>query len=247
MSEAPQREMALSFGNRAAIYDRIRPGYPPAAVDWAVSGVRIERALDLGAGTGLLTKVLLGRGFQVTALEPDEQMRAVLSAALPEIVAVDGYAEAIPADTGGLDAVFVGQAFHWFNRPAADLEIARTLRPGGIISILTNVNPPEANWEDVLHQRVLGLPQPSLALAPAPLAEAVYEPATETVIPNSQFLTQEEFLTLTSTWSWVATASAEAAQRVVAEAEDLARQLASGPANLIELPYQLRVVRAVRR
>ncbi|MGX7678533.1 class I SAM-dependent methyltransferase [Jatrophihabitans sp. DSM 45814] len=247
MTEAPQEEMALSFGTKAEIYDRIRPGYPDAAVDWALDGVVVNRALDLGAGTGLLTRKLLGRGFAIMALEPDEQMAGVLAEALPTVTVDHGFAEQIPTESRSFDAVFVGQAFHWFNRPTADIEIARVLRPGGVVAIMTNVNPPEANWEDVLHQRVLGVSQASLALPPEPLMVELFERETQTHIPNSEWLDRADFLTLTSTWSWVATASAQAKERVLIEAHKLVDEIAVGPDQLVEMPYQLRIVRATKR
>jgi 16S rRNA A1518/A1519 N6-dimethyltransferase RsmA/KsgA/DIM1 with predicted DNA glycosylase/AP lyase activity len=87
--------MALSFGGGAADYDRPRPSYRATALDWAVTGADIRTALDLGAGTGLLTVSLVDRGFQVVAVEPDEQMRGVLARRLPDLTVHNGVAENI--------------------------------------------------------------------------------------------------------------------------------------------------------
>lgn len=238
--------MALSFGANAEEYDRLRPGYPVAALDWAVAGAEIRTALDLGAGTGLLTRSLVERGFAVVAVEPDEQMRAALARRLSEVTVHSGYAEDMPLPTASVDAVFVGQAFHWFARPAADHEIARVLRPGGVLAVLTNVNPDDANFEDVLHRRVLGVPQPSLAHDKVALAADVFADQRETLIDNPRPLSRQDFLRLPRTWSWVATASPEQQRRVAVEAERLADQIQSSD-GVIAMPYSTRVIRAVRR
>jgi SAM-dependent methyltransferase len=241
-----KQEMALSFGARAGAYDRLRPGYPAAALDWATEAADIGIALDLGAGTGRLTMPLVERGFQVVAVEPDDQMRDVLARRLPETTVDSGFAEDIPLPGGSVDAVFVGQAFHWFTRPAADYEIARVLRPGGILAVLTNVNPDDANFEDVLHRLVLGVAQASLAHGAAGLASDVFTDERETLIGNPQRLARADFLALPFTWSWVATASEEVRRQVSTEAERLADQIHS-PNGTITMPYSTRVIRAVRR
>jgi SAM-dependent methyltransferase len=238
--------MALSFGANAADYDRLRPGYPAAALDWAVAGADIRTALDLGAGTGLLTKSLVDRGFEVVAVEPDGQMRGVLANRLPEVAVHSGYAEDIPLATASMGAVFVGQAFHWFTRPAADHEMARVLRPGGIVAVLTNVNPDDANYEDMLHRRVRGVPQLSLTHHAVALAGDVFTDQNETLIGNPRPLSRADFLKLPSTWSWVATASEEERRQVAIEAEGLADQIQSA-GGIITMPYSTRIIRAVRR
>jgi SAM-dependent methyltransferase len=242
---AARDERALSFGANADEYDRLRPGYPAAALDWAVAGAGIHTVLDLAAGTGLLTRSLVDRGFAVLAVEPDEQMRGVLARRLPEVTGHGGYAEDIPLPTASVDAVFVGQAFHWFTRPAADHEIARVLRPGGVLAVLTNVNPDHANFEDMLHRRVLGVPQPSLAHHAVALAGEVFTDQRETLIGNPRALSRHDFLRLPRTWSWVATASPDQQRRVAIEAERLADQIQS-PEAVVTMPYSTRVIRALR-
>ena len=147
-----REDMALSFGASAAIYDRLRPGYPAAAIARAIGAAAIAAAVDLGAGTGRLTASLCERGLEVIALEPDVEMAKLLTARLPQIRVEIATAEHMPLPDASVDAVFIGQAFHWFSRPEADREIARVLRPGGIVAILTNVNPDDADWEGILYQ-----------------------------------------------------------------------------------------------
>src|SRR3954454_13116307 len=130
MSERERR--GLSFGPAAADYERVRPSYPGSAVAWLV-GTEPQRVLDLGAGTGKLTRVIVALGHDVVAVEPLPEMRAELSAALPTVETHAGSAEAIPLADASVDAVVVGQAFHWFDQARAVPELARVLRPGGVL------------------------------------------------------------------------------------------------------------------
>lgn len=128
------RERAGSFGAAADVYDRSRPSYPVDAVRWVLpSGA--HRVLDLGAGTGKLTEVLLGLGLDVVAVEPSEQMRDRLPGRAQVLA---GSAEQVPLPDATVDAVVVGQAFHWFDTAVALPEIARVLRPGGTLGVLWN-------------------------------------------------------------------------------------------------------------
>ncbi|MBM9505644.1 class I SAM-dependent methyltransferase [Actinacidiphila acididurans] len=146
---------ASSFGGVAAAYDEHRPDYPEAGLRWALEPAlaapgRVPDAplhvLDLGAGTGKLSAGLLALGHRVTAVEPDPQMRAALTAGLPAVTALAGGAEEIPLPDGSVDAVVVGQAFHWFDQSRALPEIARVLRPGGSLAALWNTDDDRVEW-----------------------------------------------------------------------------------------------------
>lgn len=136
---------ALSFGAFAASYERGRPSYPREAVAWAL-GTAPLRVLELGAGTGKLTELLVDLGHDVFATEPDEQMLDVLSAKLPDVRATVGSAEQIPAADQQYDAVVAGQAFHWFDQPAALAEISRVLAPGGRLVLVWNERDERIPW-----------------------------------------------------------------------------------------------------
>jgi ubiquinone/menaquinone biosynthesis C-methylase UbiE len=121
----------LAFDPVAEDYDRGRADWPPELLE----GVKADEVLDLGAGTGKLTRLLVEHFPVVHAVEPLAGMRAVLARNVPRADVLPGNAERIPLDDGSVDAVFVAEAFHWFDSKAAVLEIARVLRPGGTLVV----------------------------------------------------------------------------------------------------------------
>lgn len=139
----------LSFGTAARLYDSIRPAYPLAAVTWAI-GAEPVRVLDLGAGTGLLTGVLRAAGHDVVAVEPDEQMRAVAAQRHQDLRVLAGSAEDIPLPDASVDAVVVGQAYHWFTPESALPEIHRVVREEGIFAPIWNVRDDRTGWVGAL-------------------------------------------------------------------------------------------------
>ncbi|MET0135896.1 MAG: class I SAM-dependent methyltransferase [Kibdelosporangium sp.] len=138
-------QRASSFGSQAARYAEHRPDYPPAAVDWILPP-DAGHVLDLAAGTGKLTEALVVRGLRVTAVEPDPAMLGELRKRSPQATGMPGTAEEIPLDDGSVDAVVVGQAFHWFDVPRALTEIGRVLRPGGVLAALWNHEDNRVPW-----------------------------------------------------------------------------------------------------
>jgi len=155
MTEQPSRAVrAESFGPAAALYERGRPPYPPAALDWLLpAGAR--RVLDLGAGTGKLTRQLVARGLEVAAVEPLEAMRAELARVLPGTRMLAGSAEQIPLADGAVDTVLAAQAWHWVDPARAVPEVARVLAPGGTLGLVWNVRDEGAGWAAELG-RVIG-------------------------------------------------------------------------------------------
>ena len=125
-----------SFGAAARAYAEHRPDYAADAIAWCLAGADrpVADVLDLGAGTGVLTTSLVATGLSVTAVEPDPEMLAELRGRLPGVRAVVGRAEAVPLPDDSVDAVLVGTAFHWFDTDRALPEIARVLRPGGVLA-----------------------------------------------------------------------------------------------------------------
>ena len=141
---------AAGFARAADVYERTRPEYPPDAVAWLAErlGLRPGRVVvDVAAGTGKLTRLLVPTGGRVVAVEPLAEMRAVLEAAVPEAEALEGTAEALPVADSSADALTVAAAFHWFRRDEALAEFARVLRPGGRLAIVYNLRDPESELQ----------------------------------------------------------------------------------------------------
>jgi SAM-dependent methyltransferase len=126
---------ALSFGAIAEDYDRFRPGPPLDAVEWLVPQP-CRTAVDIGAGTGALTRVLAPRVGHVVAIEPDRRMGAVLAARVPHADVVTGTAEALPLTDGSVETVVGSSMWHWVDEARAATEAARVLRPGGVLGLL---------------------------------------------------------------------------------------------------------------
>jgi SAM-dependent methyltransferase len=133
---------ADAFGRAARAYELGRPEWPAELVDRVAGELGLgpeATVLDLGAGTGKLTRALVPRFARVVAVEPDDAMRAVLEAVVPDADSRAGSAEAIPLGKDEVDAVFSGEAFHWFATPATVAELTRVLRPGGGLAIFWNI------------------------------------------------------------------------------------------------------------
>jgi len=193
MSDEHARRAGV-FGTFAESYDRWRPGYPDAAVDWLLPPGGRE-VLDLGAGTGKLTGSLLARGLAVTAVEPDPAMLAVLRRNHPAAVARQAGADALPLPDASVDGVVVGQAWHWFPPDAAAAEVRRVLRPGGWLGLVWNAPDDQEPWEHEL----AGLDPDR---APAPASEPVAGPLEMPGLPSGEL--QETVVP----WTWQVTPEA---------------------------------------
>src|SRR3954451_7250635 len=145
MSDQQTPDWAHSFGGVADAYERGRPTYPAEAVTWML-GEQPRSVLELGAGTGKLTRVLSGLGHDVHATDPDEAMLAVLEQKVPGVPTAVAGAEDIPLADASVDAVVAGQAFHWFDLDRALPEIARVLRPQGRICLVWNHRNEKIPW-----------------------------------------------------------------------------------------------------
>ena len=204
-------ELARSFERAAEAYERGRPGYAEAALD-AVDLSPGAVVLDLAAGTGKLTRQLVARFGHVIAVEPLDRMRALLERLVPQAEALTGTATEIPLADEAVDAVFVGEAFHWFASDEAVREIARVLRLRGVFAIL--FNQADGELEPPLPQAVhdaidaLAIQKPpeytvrsGLWRAPFP---GPFEPFVESSFPNPVERDREGMLAQVASWSMVA-------------------------------------------
>ena len=133
----------------AQTYTQGRPEYPTDILPWLKGNLGVaagKLVVDLGAGTGKFTKLLVQTGADIIAVEPVEEMRLQLETTLPEVRLLPGCAEAIPLDTGSVDAVVCAQAFHWFASETALREIHRVLKPSGKLGLIWNVRDESVDW-----------------------------------------------------------------------------------------------------
>ena len=143
-------QRARSFGSVAAEYAVLRPPYPPDVVDFLVGpdapGGAGCRVLDVGAGTGLLTGLLVAAGHEVVAMDPSAAMLEQLALRLPEVTTAVARAEALPLPDSDVDVVTAGQAAHWFDPVPAAAEMSRVLRPGGTVGLVWSLRDDRVPW-----------------------------------------------------------------------------------------------------
>ncbi|WP_410563898.1 methyltransferase domain-containing protein [Amycolatopsis sp. cmx-4-61] len=250
MSDPTRGQRASSFGVRAAEYAQHRPDYPREAIEWGLSGASgtPRRVLDLGAGTGKLTLGLAALGLDVTAVEPDAEMRAQLERAVPSVTSLAGQAERIPLPDGAVDAVFVGQAFHWFDVPVALTEIGRVLRPGGVCVPLWNYEDESVPWvAEFTAVGRDGAPRPTSIEDMREVTHPRFEPFESGRFRHAQRRTAESLLETIATYSQViVSAPAESAALL----GRLRQFLAGNPATAhgeFDLPLITTALRARRR
>ena len=221
-------ELASSFERAAEAYERGRPGYAEAALD-AVALSADAVVLDLAAGTGKLTRQLVARFARVIAVEPLDGMRAVLERLVPKAETLTGTATEIPLVDDVVDAVFVGEAFHWFADDEAVGEIARVLRPRGELAILFNqadgtLDPPLPQaFEDAYNAIAIKKPpeytvRSGLWRAPFP---GPFGPFAETSFPNPVERDREGMLAHVASWSMVAALPEPDRTRLLAQLAEL--------------------------
>lgn len=243
-------DRAASFSSAADVYARVRPTYPAEIVDWMVPP-GAQRVLDLAAGTGLLTTRLVDRGLQVVAVDVSEAMLQELAARLPDVETHVGTAEEIPLPDASVDAVVVGQAWHWFSPGHAAAEIARVLRPGGTLGVVRNDRDQSIDWVSrfgaILHDGDLLDEE----LQPGRDVPELGEPYTETESVEQDWqhlLEPQELRELAASRSYVITLPAEDREQLLQRVDDLVvthPDLAGS--SEIAMPYVAVAYRARRR
>lgn len=250
-------EAAKAFGHAAEDYERGRPGYPDEAIAWLVERLGVKPSttvLDLAAGTGKLTRELVATGAAIVAVEPVEGMRRKLDDALPDVTVLDGTAEAIPLPDASVDAVAVGQAFHWFRGEEALREIHRVLRPGGGLGLVWNLRDESVDWvarlTEIVDRHRGDVPaayERKEWMRPF-LGTDLFTPLEEREFAFAQDLGEDDLLARVSSISFIAALAEEERERVLADVREL---VATHPATRgrarIELPYRTKAFSCARR
>jgi SAM-dependent methyltransferase len=192
-----------AFADVAGAYERGRPGYPDEAVRWLV-GDEPRDVVDVGAGTGKLTRSLVALGHRVVAVEPLDEMRAELVAAVPGVRALAGSAEAIPVAEACADVVTSAQAFHWFDHARALPEIARVLRPGGRLALVWNSRDDRDPWMARLSAIVGNETIQETDVVPVLDASNLFGPVERALFAFEQALDRDRLLDLVLSRSYLA-------------------------------------------
>jgi len=248
------RARARSFGPVAAAYAEFRPGYPRAAVEWALRPVlgasSPPRLLDVGAGTGKLTAALLEFG-PVTAVEPDDGMLDELRARFPAARALSGTAEEVPAEDSSVDAVLVGQAWHWFDHDRALAEAARVLRPGGVLAVLWNGDDEDVEWVRGYREVVWSVRGEPLARGtddiPALPGHPAFAHGRYRRHRNPVRTTADGLVATLGTHSWLLLADPEERERALGGVRDYLAGRPETSSGEFELPLVTEVLRTLRK
>jgi SAM-dependent methyltransferase len=201
--------------------------------------------VDVGAGTGKLTRQLVAAGHDVVAVEPLPEMLSQLRIAVPEARALEGSAEAIPLPDASADAVIAAQAFHWFDHAQALPEIVRVLRPGGVLALVWNMRDDSVEWMARLSE-LLGAERIEYEGYPSDIvaASGLFEPVEHQTYPFSQRVDGETLRDLVSSRSYVATLTADERARLLGNVDRIYDDVAR-PDGVI-VPYVTHAFRAVR-
>jgi SAM-dependent methyltransferase len=238
---------ARSFGSVARDYAALRPSYPADAVAFLL-GDAPRRVLDLGAGTGLLSELLVGAGHEVVAVDPSAEMLAQLTERLPQVTALMGTAEDLPLPDDDVDAVVAGQAAHWFDPAPAAREMRRVLRPGGVVGLMWNARDQRVPWVGALDE-LLSDETLDHNADQTVVEQFVRElPASEELLESGiiQVVSPEQVVAGIGTRSYVATMDAGAREDLLGRVREL---LATHPdtrgRTVLDLPYRTAAHRLV--
>ncbi|WP_127819612.1 class I SAM-dependent methyltransferase [Microbacterium sp. CPCC 204701] len=250
---ASREDMSLSFGSAARAYESGRPDYPREAVDWMLAPVRQPdralRAADVGAGTGKLTRTIVETGAEVVAVDPDPGMLAALRDHVHGVPTFAGTAERMPLPNASLDAVLLGQAWHWVDVAAASAEAARVLRSGGVLGLVWNIRDESVPWIAELTRVMHGSHAERMLSADGPRVDPPFDPLEEQVWRWTRTLGLEGLLDMVSSRSYVITATPEDRGRILAAVADLFdahRRHDDTGAEVVDVPYVTRAYRGIR-
>jgi SAM-dependent methyltransferase len=233
---------AAGFASAADIYERARPSYPAEAVAWLVERAGIgpgRTVVDLGAGTGKLTRLLVPFGARVVAVEPVAEMRAKLTEVLPSVEALDGTAEDIPLPDGAADVITCAQAFHWFNFSLALPEVERVLADDGVLVLVWNMR----ELDDELQAAIETLLAPYRSAAsdrsddrwrPRLEASNLFGAVEQASFVFQQHVSRADVVDRVASTSFVAALAPDERDVVLGRV----RELAAGYAEPIDFPYR---------
>lgn len=243
-------DRATSFGAQAENYEAGRPEYPFEAVAWMLDAMPhgSRRIADVGAGTGKLTRVLAqAPEAEVVAVDPDETMLAALRRSVQGVPTFRGSAERLPLPDASLDAVVLGQAWHWVEPVAASAEIGRVVRAGGVLGLIWNIRDERVEWVRRLTEIMHSSPAENLVNGPeGPRIEAPFAEVETQTWEWTRPMTRTQLHQMALSRSYLIAASPEERAEIASAMDALFDEVGPGDGT-IDLPYVTHAFRAVRR
>ncbi|MGA7173902.1 MAG: class I SAM-dependent methyltransferase [Candidatus Dormiibacterota bacterium] len=242
-------EASAGFSRGAAAYERGRPDYPAAAVGWLTARLGLgpgKLVVDLGAGTGKLTRQLVPYGARVIALEPVKEMADELERAVAGVEVLAETVASTSLASGSVDAATAGQSFHWFADQPSLHEIHRILRPGGRLGLVWNRRDPHSQlWRavsELIDPLRRGSPDHATGEWRRELrASRIFGPLESRAFSHQHLATPEQMVDRVLSLSFVAAAEPALQQRLRERVLELAAEYQNRPNQLIALPYQSEV------
>jgi SAM-dependent methyltransferase len=249
---ADREEMSTSFGAAASAYESGRPEYPREAVEWLLAPARREaralRVADVGAGTGKLTRTILEVGADVVAVDPDAQMLAALRANVHGVPTFAGSAERMPLPDASVDAVLLGQAWHWVDPEPAAAEVGRVLRPGGVLGLVWNIRDESDPFARSLTAVMHASAAERLIAEGGPVVGEPFGELERRTWSWVRTMARAELLDMVASRSYVITAAPADRERILGEVGSLfeaACRVEDG-VEVVDLPYRTEAFRGIR-
>lgn len=241
MTNTPERANGTGFGVAAAEYRRGRPDYPTELVTWLAHSA--GRIADVGAGTGKLTAALVGEGRDVTAVDPDPRMLAVLAEELPSVATRTGTAERLPLPDASVDLITYGQAWHWVDPIAASAEAARVLVPGGTLGLIWNIRDESEPWVAELTSVITSSAAERLISSSGPTVHPPFGAVEHRQISWQRAMSLDDLHAMVASRSYVIDAPEQERTDILDRAMALATRVADASGTL-RLPYRTEAFRA---
>jgi SAM-dependent methyltransferase len=243
-------EMARSFGSEAWTYETGRPDYPIQAVDWllqpVVGGERSIRVADVGAGTGKLTRAAVELGAAVVAVDPDPKMLAVLRDNVHGVPTFVGSAEQLPLPDASVDAALFGQAWHWADPARGSAEVARVLRPGGVLGLVWNIRDESEPWVARLTEVMHGSHAEEMLAEGEPPVTEPFRGLESREWRWTRPMNRETLLAMARSRSYIITATPADRAAIEVRLAALMDEIGAVDDDVVDLPYVTRAYRAVR-
>jgi SAM-dependent methyltransferase len=239
MDRSPDRDLAARGFADGTLYDSARPDYPRAALEHFAAALRLgpsTRALDLGAGSGIFTRQIRPYVGPLIAVDPSASMRETLASSTSGVEVLDGCDVAIPLEDASVDAVFVAQAFHWFDAPRALVEMRRVLAPDGALGLIWNERDESVDWVSALSAAMrwgVNLPYDVGRDFCDTVAAGPFRDVARATFPHSQTLTREGLYRRVRTTSYIAVMDDPARAELMRAVAEVVEALAEP----IVLPY----------